>query len=95
MSAWWSPSRFIGCCKRCAPLLEGHNAFWFEVRCDEELVLHGFTNSSWVGNASVRGSTLGCCCSLGLGMISWFNMKETSMVLSSTKAEHMMTSSIS
>jgi hypothetical protein len=58
---------------------------------DGEVKLQGYSDSDWVGSATDRKSTSGCCFSLGSMMISWFNRKQTSVALSSTEAEYMAT----
>ena len=55
---------------------------------DGEIILHGFTDSDWEGSAKYRKTTLGCCFSLGLGMISWFSRKQTSIVLGTTEVDY-------
>jgi len=62
---------------------------------DGELVLHGFSDSDWVGSANDRRSTSVCCFSLCSGMISWFSRKQTSVALSLEEAEYMAASSAS
>jgi hypothetical protein len=51
--------------------------------------LAGFTVVDWAGCAEDRKSTLGCCFSIGSGIISWFSRKQRSVALSSAEAEHM------
>ena len=38
--------------------------------------LVGYSDSDWVGCASDRKSTSGCCFGLGLAVVSWFNGKQ-------------------
>ena len=54
--------------------------------------LVGYSDSDWVGCASDRKSTSGCCFGLGSAIVSWFNRKQKSMALSSTEAEYMAAS---
>jgi hypothetical protein len=51
--------------------------------------LVGYTNSDWAGCATDGKSTSRCCFSLGSGLVSWFNRKQKSVVLSSVEAEYM------
>lgn len=51
--------------------------------------LEGYIDLDWVGSASDRKSTSGCCFSLGLAMISLFSRKQTSVVLSLAEEEYM------
>jgi len=60
---------------------------------DDEVKLQGYTDSNWAG--SVADNTSGCCFSLGSAMISWFLRKQTSVALSSAKAEYMAASTVS
>ena len=54
-------------------------------------VLHlaGFTDADWAGCVEDWKSTLGCCFSIGSGVVSWFSKKQKSVALSSTEAECM------
>ena len=53
-----------------------------------EIKLHGYADLDWGGSAKDRKSTAGCCFILGSGMISWFSRKQTSIALSTEKAEY-------
>jgi len=57
-----------------------------------EVELQGYTDSDWERSAVDKMITLGCCFSLGLAVITWFNKKHNSIALGSTKAEYMATS---
>jgi hypothetical protein len=52
----------------------------------DEVKLQECLDSNWVGSATDKKSTLGCCFSLGSTMVSWFNKKQTSMALSSEES---------
>jgi hypothetical protein len=54
--------------------------------------LAGFTDVDWVGCAEDIKSTLGCCFSIGSGIISWFSRKKKSIILSSADVEYMAAS---
>jgi hypothetical protein len=54
--------------------------------------LMGYTNVDWAGNAVDKKSTLGCCFSLGSGVVSWLSRKQKSIALSSVEAEYIATS---
>jgi hypothetical protein len=54
---------------------------------DHDFRLFGYTDSNWAGSASERKSTSGCCFSLGSAMTSW-QRKQSSIALSTTKAEY-------
>jgi hypothetical protein len=51
--------------------------------------LVSYSDVDWAGNSVDKKSTSGCCFSLGLGAISWFNRKHKSIALSSVEAEYM------
>jgi hypothetical protein len=65
----------------------------YDVDC--EIRLHGYTDSDWVGSVADWKSTSGCCFSLGSGMISWFNRKQSSVALSTAEAEYIAACSAS
>ena len=54
--------------------------------------LHGYSNFDWVGSPIECKSTSRCCFSLGSRMVSWFSRKQSSVALSSTKAEYIASS---
>jgi len=60
---------------------------------DEELLLHGFVDTDWAGDASTRNNTFSYCFTLGSGMISWFSRKKETTVLSLAKEGNMTVSS--
>jgi hypothetical protein len=53
---------------------------------DHDFRLYGYTDLdlAWVGSASDKKSTLGCCFSLGSTMTSWKSKKQSSIALSTT-----------
>jgi hypothetical protein len=51
--------------------------------------LVGYTDLDWAGCVADRKNTSGCCFSLGLGLVFWFNRKQKSVALSSAEAEYM------
>ena len=44
---------------------------------NDDLDLHGYTNSDWVGSVIDRKNTFGCCFILGSTMISWISRKQS------------------
>ena len=48
-------------------------------------------DSIWVGSAIDRKGTLGCCFSMGSGVISWFGKIESYMVLITTEEKYVAT----
>jgi hypothetical protein len=55
---------------------------------DHDFTLSGYTDADWEGSVSDRKSTSRCCFSLGSAMISWQSRKQSSISLSTTKAEY-------
>jgi hypothetical protein len=62
---------------------------------DHDFTLSGYTDSDWAGSVSDRKSTLGCCFSLGLAMISWQSRKQSSISLSIAEEEYIVACSAS
>jgi hypothetical protein len=50
--------------------------------------LQGYANVDWEGSGVDRKSTSDCCFTLGSAMVSWCNRKQSSVALSTTKAEY-------
>jgi hypothetical protein len=55
-------------------------------------MLHGFTDSDWMGSVVDRKSTSGYCFSLGSAMISWSSRKQGSVAQSTAEAEYIAAS---
>jgi hypothetical protein len=55
---------------------------------NNDIQLHGFTNSDWTGSANDKKSTSGVCLSLGSAMISWVSRKQNFVALNTAKAEY-------
>jgi hypothetical protein len=60
---------------------------------DHDFTLSGYTDTDWVGSVYDRKRTLGCCFSLGSTMISWQSRKQSSISLSTTKVEYIVSCS--
>jgi hypothetical protein len=58
-------------------------------------MLHGYTNSDWMGSTVDRKSTSGYCFSLGSPMISWSSRKQGSIAQSTAEAEYIVASATS
>ena len=56
------------------------------------LLLSGYSDSDWVGNAVDRKSTSGYCFSMGSAMISWSNRKQGSIAQSIAEAKYIAAS---
>ena len=62
---------------------------------NQKVNLQGYVDLNWAGSALDRKSTLGCCFSMGSGVISWFSRKQLCMALSTAEAEYVATCSAS
>jgi hypothetical protein len=71
--------------------LHGIVGYGFRYVSDGDVKLQGYIDSDWAGSAVDWKSTLGCCFSLGSGMISWLSRKKTSVALNTTEAEYIAT----
>ncbi|XP_071714945.1 uncharacterized mitochondrial protein AtMg00810-like [Rutidosis leptorrhynchoides] len=63
----------------------GHG-LWYK-KCDNVL-LNGFVDPDWMGDANDRHSTSGYCFNIGSAVISWCSKKQDVVALSSTEAEY-------
>ena len=71
--------------------LKGTLDYGLKYDVNNKIHLHGYVDSNWAGRDIVRKITLGCCFSLGFVMISWFNIKQSCMVLSIAEVEYVAT----
>jgi hypothetical protein len=60
---------------------------------DTNLVLKAYTNADWEGSIDDRKSTSGDAFFLGSCLVSWLSKKQTSISLSTTEAEYIVTTS--
>jgi hypothetical protein len=58
-------------------------------------MLHGYTDSDWMGSTVDQKSTFRYCFSLGSAMIPWSNRKQGSIAQSTTEAEYIAASAAS
>ena len=68
--------------------LEGTFDYGLRYATDCEFGLVGYTNSDWADSFTNRKSTSGCYFSLGSTVIVWRSQKQTTVVLNTTKGEH-------
>ena len=57
---------------------------------NQKINVEGYIDSYWVGSGIDRKSTLGCCFSMGSGVISWFSRKQSCVALSTAESEYVM-----
>ena len=67
----------------------------FKYDVNQNIILHGYVDSNWVGSTTDKKSTSGCCFILGSSMISWFSRKQSCVALSTTKEEYVAACSTS
>jgi hypothetical protein len=62
---------------------------------DHDFTLSGYIDSDWAASVADRKSTFGCCFILGSTMISWKSRKQSSIALTTAKAEYIVVCSTS
>eukprot|EP00253_Pinus_taeda_P008922 PITA_08922 len=72
--------------------LKGTSGYGLWYRQEDEVKLCGFMNSDWEGSPMDRKRTSGGIFSMGLTIVSWYNMKQRFVALSSAEAEYMAAS---
>ena len=71
--------------------LKGKVDYGLKYEMNQKINLEVYVDSNWTGSAIDRKRTLGCCFTVGLGVISWFSRKETCMVLSTSEEKYVAT----
>jgi hypothetical protein len=66
--------------------LKGTMDYGLKYVADSEISLLGYSDLDWVGSVANQKSTLGCCFTLGSGMISWISKKQSCVALSMAEA---------
>jgi hypothetical protein len=72
--------------------VQGTIAYGLRYTSSEGVMLHGYTDSDWIGSTVDRKSTSRYCFSLGSAMVSWSSRKQGSIAQSTAKAEYIATS---
>ena len=75
--------------------LRGIVDYGLKYEVSQKINLEGYVDSDWAGNAIDRKSTLGCCFSMGLGVISWFIRNQSNVALSTAEVEYVVACSAS
>ena len=75
--------------------LRGTVDYGLKYDANQNINLEGYVDSDWAGNAIDRKSTLGCCFSMGLGVMSWFSRNKSCVALSTAKAKYVTACSAS
>ena len=68
--------------------LKGTLDYGLRYASNGKIILHEIIDSDWEGSGEYRKRNLGCCFSLGSGMISWFSRNQSSVSLSTIEAEY-------
>jgi hypothetical protein len=75
--------------------VRGTIAYGLRYTSSRGIMLHGYTDSDWMGSTMDRKSTSGYCFSLGSAMISWSSGNQGSIAQSTAKAEYIIASAAS
>ena len=70
--------------------LRGTVDYGLKYEANMKINLEGYVDSDWIGSAINRKTTLGCCFSMGSGVISWFSRKQSYVALSIAEAEYVI-----
>ena len=65
--------------------LRGTVDYGLKYNANQKINLEVYVDSYWVGSAINRKSTSRCFSSMGLGVISWFSMKQSYVALSTAE----------
>ena len=68
--------------------LKGTVDYGLKYEVNQNINLEGCVDSDWEGSAIDRKSTSGCFFSMGLGVISYFSMKQSYVALSTVEEEY-------
>ena len=68
--------------------LKGTIDYGLKYEANQKINLEGYVDSYWAGSAIDRKRTLGCCFSMGSGVISWFSRKQSYVALSTVEVEY-------
>ena len=79
--------------KNAVRYLKGTVDYGLKYEANQKINLEGYVDSDWAGSAIDRKSTLGCCFSMGSGVISWFIRKQYCVALSIAKETYVATCS--
>ena len=74
--------------KHAVRYLKGIVDYGLKYEANKKINMEGFVDSNCACSAIDRKITSRCCFSMGLGVISWFSMKQSCVELSTTEAEY-------
>lgn len=73
--------------------LQGTKNFGLWYPRDTDLTLHAYTDADWAGSVDDKKITSGGAFYMGSRLVSWFSKKQSSISLSTTKAEYVVAAS--
>ena len=79
--------------KHAVRYLKGTVDYGLKYETNQKINLEDYVDSYWEVSDIDRKSTLGCCFSMILGVISWFSRKQSLMALSTNKEKYVATCS--
>eukprot|EP00253_Pinus_taeda_P019580 PITA_19580 len=79
--------------KRIFKYLQGTQNYGLWYPRDTDLTLHAYTDADWAGSVDDKKSTSGGAFFMGCRLVSWFNKKQSSIALSTTKVEYVVATS--
>eukprot|EP00253_Pinus_taeda_P004411 PITA_04411 len=79
--------------KRIFKYLQGTQNYGLWYPRDTDLTLHAYTDADWAGSVDDRKSTSAGAFFMGSKLVSWFSKKQSSIALSTAKAEYVATAS--
>ncbi|XP_068320837.1 secreted RxLR effector protein 161-like [Pyrus communis] len=80
--------KHMGIAKRVLRYIQGTLDFGIEYVKGKSTILIGYYDNDWAGSEDDMRSTLGYAFNLGSGVFSWASIKQSTMTLSTAKAEY-------
>ena len=71
--------------------LRGTVYYGLKYDVNQKINLKGYVDSYWESSSINMKITLGCCFSMGSGVISWFSRKQSCVALSTAEVEYVAT----
>ena len=75
--------------------LRGTVDYGLKYDANKKINLEGYVDANWARNAIDRRRTLGCCFSMGSGVIYWFSRNQSYVAQSTAEAEYVVACSTS
>ena len=81
--------------KHAVRYLKGIVNYGLKYEVNKKINLESYVDSYWEGSSIDKKSTLGCCFTMGSGMISWFSRKKSCVALSTAEGKYVIACSAS